>query len=61
MATFKINGKNFATQSGTGEATVHSDVVFPSDHIIQIVQVTKTDTETFNNKNRTTENSRLNP
>ena len=35
MATFKINGKNFATQSGTGEATVHSDVVFPAGHIIQ--------------------------
>ena len=30
MATFKINGKNFATQDGTGAATVHSDVVFPA-------------------------------
>ena len=37
MATFKINGKNFATQSGTGEATVHSDVVFPAGHILQVV------------------------
>ena len=35
MATFKINGKNFATQDGTGAATIHSDVVFPSGHIIQ--------------------------
>ena len=37
MATFKINGKNFATQDGTGEATVHSDVVFPAGHVIQVV------------------------
>ena len=37
MATFKINGKNFATQSGTGEATIHSDVVFPSGHVLQVV------------------------
>ena len=36
MATFKINGKNFATQSGTGEATVHSDVVFPAGHVLQV-------------------------
>ena len=34
MATFKINGKNFATQSGTGEPTVSSNVVFPAGHII---------------------------
>ena len=40
MATFKINGKNFATQDGTGAATVHSDVVFPAGHVIQIVQNT---------------------
>ena len=61
MATFKINGKNFATQDGTGEATIHSDVVFPSGHIIQIAQATKTDTETFNNENWTTAISSLNP
>ena len=36
MATFKINGKNFATQDGTGAATVHSDVVFPSGHVVQV-------------------------
>ena len=36
MATFKINGKNFATQDGTGAATIHSDVVFPDGHVIQI-------------------------
>ena len=34
MATFKINGKNFATQDGTGEPTVSSNVVFPAGHII---------------------------
>ena len=45
MATFKINGKNFATQSGTGEATIHSDVVFPAGHVIQVVQSTKKDTD----------------
>ena len=61
MATFKINGKNFATQSGIGEATVHSDVVFPTHHIIQIAQATKTATETFNNENWTTAISSLNP
>ena len=27
MATFKINGKNFATQDGTGEPTVSSNVI----------------------------------
>ena len=37
MATVKINGKNFATQDGTGAATVHSDVVFPTGHILQVV------------------------
>ena len=36
MATFKINGKNFATQDGTGEATIHSDVVFPNDLIVKL-------------------------
>ena len=36
MATFKINGKNFATQDGTGAATVHSDVVFPAGHVLQV-------------------------
>ena len=36
MATFKINGKNFATQDGTGAATIHSDVVFPSGSIINM-------------------------
>lgn len=34
MATFKINGKNFATQDGTGAATIHADVVFPTGKII---------------------------
>jgi len=43
MATFKINGKNFATQDGTGAATVHSDVVFPAGHVLQVVSTTKTD------------------
>ena len=37
MATFKINGKNFATQDGTGAATIHADVVFPSGFPIQVV------------------------
>ena len=44
MATFKINGKNFATQSGTGEATIHSDVVFPASHIISFATGTLTRT-----------------
>ena len=44
MATFKINGKNFATQDGTGAATVHSDVVFPSGgHVVQTKSATKVD------------------
>ena len=43
MATFKINGKNFATQDGTGAATVHSDVVFPAGHVLQVVQNERTE------------------
>ena len=42
MATFKINGKNFATQDGTGAATIHSDVVFPAGHIISFATGTLT-------------------
>ena len=53
MATFKINGKNFATQDGTGAATIHSDVVFPTDHIIQVKSTTKTDTTSRSNDNTT--------
>ena len=48
MATFKINGKNFATQSGTGEATIHSDVVFPSGHVLQVVYDESRETNTLN-------------
>ena len=47
MATFKINGKNFATQDGTGAATVHSDVVFPAGHILQVVQNESTETNSL--------------
>ena len=47
MATFKINGKNFATQDGTGAATVHSDVVFPTGHVLQVVQDESTETNTL--------------
>ena len=47
MATFKINGKNFATQSGTGAATVHSDVVFPAGHVLQVVQNESTETNSL--------------
>ena len=53
MATFKINGKNFATQDGTGAATIHSDVVFPAGHILQVkeainsTQISKSDSNTF--------------
>ena len=43
-----------ATLSGTG-------VTFPTHHIIQIAQATKTDTETFNNENWTTAITSLNP
>ena len=44
MATFKINGKNFATQDGTGAATIHSDVVFPAGHVIQRKKLWSTST-----------------
>ena len=47
MATFKINGKNFATQDGTGAATVHSDVVFPAGHVLQVVQNENTETNSL--------------
>lgn len=36
MATFKINGKDLATQSGTGEPTVSSNVVFPAGSVLQV-------------------------
>jgi len=36
MASFKINGKDFATQTGTGEPNLMSNVVFPAGHVIQI-------------------------
>ena len=42
MASFKINGKDFATQTGTGEPNLTSNVVFPAGHIIQIQQQFKT-------------------
>ena len=35
MATFKINGKNFATQDGTGEPTVSSNVIVASNQFQQ--------------------------
>ena len=34
MASFKINGKDFATQTGTGEPNLTSNVVFPSGMIV---------------------------
>ena len=46
MATFKINGKNFATQDGTGAATIHSDVVFPSGSIINMASYSTRTTST---------------
>ena len=53
MATFKINGKNFATQDGTGEPTVSSNVVFPTGHVIQVKSTIKTDTTSRTNSNTT--------
>ena len=54
MATFKINGKNFATQDGTGAATVHSDVVFPPGHILQVKQAMFTTETALGNNSYTT-------
>ena len=54
MATFKINGKNFATQDGTGEPTVSTNVNidaslaaanFPAGHVIQIQYYRFTDSD----------------
>ena len=42
MATFKINGKNFATQSGTGEPTVSSNVIFPSGMVTKFQKTSTT-------------------
>ena len=45
MASFKINGKDFATQTGTGEPNLMSNVVFPAGCVIQchhIISNTKT-------------------
>jgi len=61
MGSIKIAGKNIVTQSGSDEPTIASNVVFPTGHIIQIVQVTKTATETFSNQNWTTAITSLNP
>ena len=47
MATFKINGKNFATQDGTGEPTVSSNVIFPAGNIQQIQTVTCSSQQNF--------------
>ena len=55
MATFKINGKNFATQDGTGEPTVSSNVVFPIGHVIQTEHMLFTTPLGFN----TTETERI--
>tara|TARA_B000000565_G_scaffold224979_1_gene180724 strand:- start:455 stop:1015 length:561 start_codon:yes stop_codon:yes gene_type:complete len=35
MASFKINGKNFVTQNGTGEPTISSNVEFPAGIILK--------------------------
>ena len=61
MASIKIANKNFMSQSGNDEPAITSNVTFPAGHIIQIVQATKTETETFNNENWTTAISSLNP
>ena len=61
MGSIKIAGKNIVTQSGSDEPTISSNVVFPTGHIIQIAQATKTAIETFNNENWTTAISSLNP
>tara|TARA_B100001029_G_C15063887_1_gene461506 strand:- start:3856 stop:4416 length:561 start_codon:yes stop_codon:yes gene_type:complete len=37
MASFKINGKDFATQTGTGEPNLMSNVVFPAGHILKVI------------------------
>ena len=61
MGSIKIAGKNIVTQSGSDEPTISSNVVYPTGHIIQIAQATKTAIETFNNENWTTAISSLNP
>ena len=52
MATFKINGKNFATQDGTGEPTVSSNVGFPTGMVFQTIS---------DNYNSTTETNSSTP
>ena len=47
MATFKINGKNFATQSGTGEPTVSSNVIVASNQFQQTQIVSIAAAQTF--------------
>lgn len=51
MGSIKIAGKNIVTQSGSDEPTIASNVVFPSDHIIQVKSTTKTDTTSRVNNN----------
>ena len=47
MATFKINGKNFATQDGTGEPTVSSNVIVASNQFQQTQIVSIAAAQTF--------------
>ena len=53
MASFKINGKDFATQTGTGEPNLTSNVVFPAGQILHTqydsysTQTTIGDTNTY--------------
>ena len=57
-APITLSGDTATIGSG---ATLGSAVTFPTHHIIQIAQTTKTATETFNNENWTTAISSLNP
>jgi len=54
-------GTNFITTGTSSGLTLGSAVTFPTGHIIQIAQVTKTDTQTFTNQNWTTTISNFNP
>ena len=54
-------GRMALGSSTTFAGTVSSSATFPAGHIIQIAQVTTTDTQTFNNQDWTTTVSNFNP
>lgn len=65
MADLILDGTSIISKTGStvtyNAGTIGDNIAFPAGHIIQIAQVTKTDTQTFTNQNWTTTISSFNP